>query len=69
LAAIATAFSFNEIHPDYYQIPHADREALLREAEAEEDEHAPPRRHRPPRRQRRGREEEAETGGSMTRTR
>ncbi|HEV2363572.1 MAG TPA: ribonuclease E/G [Caulobacteraceae bacterium] len=27
--------AFNEIHPDYYQIPHADREALLREAEAE----------------------------------
>ncbi len=29
--------SFNEIHPDYYQIPLADREALLRE-EAEENE-------------------------------
>jgi ribonuclease E len=29
--------AFNEIHPDYYQIPLADREALLRE-EAEEDE-------------------------------
>ncbi len=27
--------AFNEIHPDYYQIPHADREALLREAVAE----------------------------------
>ena len=23
--------AFNEIHPDYYQIPHADREALMRE--------------------------------------
>ena len=23
--------AFNEIHPDYYQIPSADREALLRE--------------------------------------
>ena len=22
--------AFNEIHPDYYQIPHADREALMR---------------------------------------
>ncbi len=34
--------SFNEIHPDYYQIPHADREALMREAEAdgEDDDHA-----------------------------
>src|SRR5690242_2094851 len=32
--------AFNEIHPDYYQIPVADREALLREEaeEAEEDE-------------------------------
>jgi len=29
--------SFNEIHPDYYQIPIADREALLRE-EAEDNE-------------------------------
>ncbi len=27
--------AFNEIHPDYYQIPHADREALLREADFE----------------------------------
>ncbi len=32
--------AFNEIHPDYYQIPVADREALLKEwaAEAREDE-------------------------------
>src|SRR5438105_15048338 len=32
--------AFNEIHPDYYQIPHADREALIEEeaaAEAEEE--------------------------------
>src|SRR5690554_7280678 len=28
--------AFNEIHPDYYQIPVADREALLRDEEAEE---------------------------------
>jgi ribonuclease E len=45
--------SFNEIHPDYYQIPVADREALLAEQEAaekadeaaksaDEDEDAPP---------------------------
>ncbi|MGI8841752.1 MAG: Rne/Rng family ribonuclease [Caulobacteraceae bacterium] len=34
--------AFNEIHPDYYQIPHADREALLREAEQEDDDHASP---------------------------
>ncbi|MBV8684876.1 MAG: ribonuclease E/G [Caulobacteraceae bacterium] len=30
--------AFNEIHPDYYQIPHADREALMREAEEDDDE-------------------------------
>ncbi|MEO8926777.1 MAG: ribonuclease E/G [Caulobacteraceae bacterium] len=33
--------AFNEIHPDYYQIPHADREALLREAEEDDDDHGP----------------------------
>src|SRR3954465_8215195 len=34
--------AFNEIHPDYYQIPVADREALMREQAEEEDEpHAP----------------------------
>jgi len=31
--------AFNEIHPDYYQIPVADREALMREAaEADDDD-------------------------------
>jgi len=30
--------SFNEIHPDYYQIPYADREALMRDAEADTDD-------------------------------
>ncbi|MDP1730609.1 MAG: ribonuclease E/G, partial [Devosia sp.] len=30
--------AFSEIHPDYYQIPVADREALLRDEEAEEAE-------------------------------
>jgi len=35
--------AFNEIHPDYYQIPVADREALMREQEEEEDEHHEPR--------------------------
>jgi len=29
--------AFSEIHPDYYQIPVADREALLREQEADDD--------------------------------
>jgi len=32
--------AFNEIHPDYYQIPHADREALMREAEEDAEDHA-----------------------------
>ena len=32
--------AFNEIHPDYYQIPHADREALMLEA-AEDDDDEP----------------------------
>ncbi|MEM0945887.1 MAG: Rne/Rng family ribonuclease [Pseudomonadota bacterium] len=42
--------AFSEIHPDYYQIPVADREALLAEeaayarAEAEEDEEEKPKR-------------------------
>jgi ribonuclease E len=31
--------AFNEIHPDYYQIPHADREALMREADEDDDDH------------------------------
>jgi ribonuclease E len=31
--------AFNEIHPDYYQIPVADREALMREEEEEEAKH------------------------------
>ncbi|MBS0409645.1 MAG: ribonuclease E/G [Proteobacteria bacterium] len=34
--------AFNEIHPDYYQIPHADREALMRELdEDDDDDHHP----------------------------
>jgi ribonuclease E len=32
--------AFNEIHPDYYQIPIADREALMREEAEEADEPA-----------------------------
>jgi ribonuclease E len=38
--------AFNEIHPDYYQIPVADREALMREEAEEEDEHHEPRSRR-----------------------
>jgi ribonuclease E len=33
--------AFNEIHPDYYQIPLADREALLREEAEEAEDQAP----------------------------
>ncbi|MEM9221473.1 MAG: Rne/Rng family ribonuclease [Pseudomonadota bacterium] len=33
--------AFSEIHPDYYQIPQADRQALIAELEAEEAEPAP----------------------------
>ena len=46
--------AFSEIHPDYYQIPVADREALIAEemaiaqAEAEEDEKPKRRRRRKP---------------------
>ncbi|WP_337187289.1 ribonuclease E/G [Phenylobacterium sp.] len=40
--------AFNEIHPDYYQIPHADREALLREeAEEHEDDRPEPKARNP----------------------
>ena len=49
--------AFSEIHPDYYQIPVADRQALLEEealSQREEDEEANverrSRRHRQPRR-------------------
>ena len=50
--------AFSEIHPDYYQIPVADRQALLEEealSQREEDEESSgerrSRRHRRPRRQ------------------
>src|SRR6201996_3771415 len=39
--------AFNEIHPDYYQIPLADREALLREEAEDVDEPAPRRSAKP----------------------
>jgi ribonuclease E len=31
--------AFSEIHPDYYQIPVADREAIMAEAPSEDDDH------------------------------
>ncbi len=51
--------AFSEIHPDYYQIPVADRQALLEEeaaSHAEEEEEQRPRRSR---RRRGGRDQEA----------
>src|ERR1700751_1738272 len=35
--------AFNKLPPDYYQIPVADREALMREEAEEEDEHHEPK--------------------------
>ena len=63
--------AFSEIHPDYYQIPVADREALLAEekamaeAQAEEEEEG---RKKPSRRRRsrgRGRAAKAESGDAV----
>src|ERR1700733_5621474 len=31
--------AFNEIHPDYYQIPLADREAIMRDDTHDDDDH------------------------------
>ena len=63
--------AFSEIHPDYYQIPVADRQALLEEeaqSQREEDEEAGgerrSRRHRYPRR--RGVETRAEDGEALS---
>ena len=63
--------AFSEIHPDYYQIPVADRQALLDEeaqSQREEDEEAGgerrSRRHRYPRR--RGVETRAEDGEALS---
>ncbi|QXT38555.1 Rne/Rng family ribonuclease [Gymnodinialimonas ceratoperidinii] len=61
--------AFSEIHPDYYQIPVADREALLAEerayaeqqAKEEEEESSKPKRRR---RRRRGSETKAEDTGN-----
>jgi ribonuclease E len=51
--------AFNEIHPDYYQIPSADREALLREEAEEHDEDERPSRGRRGRRHGHGRDRAA----------
>ncbi|MDE2577818.1 MAG: Rne/Rng family ribonuclease [Hyphomicrobiales bacterium] len=59
--------AFSEIHPDYYQIPVADRQALLEEEAAhheEEEEERPRRRSR----RRRGRERRVENGEAVSET-
>src|SRR5208283_4505127 len=53
--------AFSEIHPDYYQIPIADRQALLEEeARSHRDEDEEPKNERRGRRHRRPRPQEAE---------
>src|SRR6202012_2178232 len=53
--------AFSEIHPDYYQIPVADRQALLEEeARSHREEEEEPRGERRSRRHRRPRPQEAE---------
>ena len=61
--------AFSEIHPDYYQIPHADRAALLeeefrahREEEDEESNRRRSRRHRRGSERRRSNDDERVTG-------
>ena len=54
--------AFSEIHPDYYQIPIADRQALLEEeARSQRDEEDEPNGERRSRRHRRPRHSEVET--------
>jgi ribonuclease E len=65
--------AFSEIHPDYYQIPVADREALLAEEAAEQErsaaseeeaEEKPKSRPRRSKRRARGQQDENSTGNS-----
>jgi len=64
--------AFSEIHPDYYQIPKADREALLAEerelaaeAEADEEEKSAPKRRRSHRRKSSDTRAEAAAGDAI----
>jgi Ribonuclease G/E len=61
--------AFAEIHPDYYQIPVADREALLAEEAAmaaeEDEEDEKPRRQRRPRSRGKPRAEAAASGDAV----
>src|ERR1700676_5319990 len=52
--------AFSEIHPDYYQIPVADRQALLEEEARSHREEEEPRGERRSRRHKRSRPQEAE---------
>ncbi|MDP4021936.1 Rne/Rng family ribonuclease [Methylobacterium sp. NEAU 140] len=56
--------AFNEIHPDYYQIPLADRQALLEEEAREDEEH----REREERRRRSSRRSRGRRAEARTRT-
>jgi ribonuclease E len=58
--------AFNEIHPDYYQIPVADREALMREEAEEEEEHHESRGRRSAPRSEEGSEDEDDDADSVT---
>ncbi|SFG26633.1 Rne/Rng family ribonuclease [Methylobacterium gossipiicola] len=57
--------AFSEIHPDYYQIPLADRQALLEDEAREAEEHRE-REERKPRRRSRGRRAEAAAKAAET---
>jgi ribonuclease E len=70
--------AFSEIHPDYYQIPVADREALLAEeaaeqersaAREEEGEEKPKSRPRRSKRRTRGQQDENSTGNGEVKSR
>src|ERR1019366_7937827 len=58
--------AFSEIHPDYYQIPVADRQALLEEeARSHRDDDEEPRGERRSRRHRRPRAHEAKMSAQV----
>ncbi|KQT83426.1 ribonuclease E/G [Aurantimonas sp. Leaf443] len=62
--------AFSEIHPDYYQIPKADRQALIEEelARAQEDEEQEERQSRAKAKQRPARPARREDGDSVSET-
>ncbi|MGU3538734.1 Rne/Rng family ribonuclease, partial [Methylobacterium sp. A54F] len=56
--------AFNEIHPDYYQIPLADRQALLEDEARDAEEHREREERRRTSRRSRGRRAEAKSAGT-----